>query len=248
MSYDFKLQNKCDHVVNWERIYLQPDQITIYLTRTIAAVSSLQLRMNNAIIDQSEYSILKQVTVKVIEPPFYIQMNKRVPLYDPLVEARYTTVQNKCPKCMGVNTLDDLSFSREGDAKTTNKESLLIQSVEKSIVTRIDSNIFHAWYGSGLQNLVQTKITDAQILRSRIVDQINEALNRLKAIQQQLVSSGRKVDPGELFGSLLGVDIQQTEDPSMILVTVSFTAQSGKTLDYSQYLEFQNIRERLAFK
>jgi len=66
----------------------------------------------------------------------------------------------------------------------------------------------------------------------------------LKNVQRQMLASGRKFDPEELFGKLLKIEIEETEDPSLILVNVFFTSQSGTPMEYSQYLNTE-IRQRV---
>jgi hypothetical protein len=76
---------------------------------------------------------------------------------------------------------------------------------------------------------------------------VSASIEKIKNVQKQLVASNRKVDPGELFGQLLNVDIQQMDDPTIIMVTVVFTSQSNKQMEFSQLIDLSSVRERIAF-
>lgn len=247
MSLDIKIQNLCDHTINWERSQLDTDRVTIRVNSPIASVSSLSLRMNNIVQSRDRYMVVTSVTDLVIEPPMFIKMLSKVRDYDPIVECQYNTLPNYCPKCRGVKVLDDLVYTNAGDFRTVTKEANLIQDVEKCVITKVESNAFHSWYGTGLSALIGTKIMDFDLIRIKISDQITSSIDRLRQIQNQLVSSGRDVDAGELFGQLMSLTVEQTEDPTLVMVTVVFTAQSGKTLEYSQFLELSYLRQRVSF-
>lgn len=247
MSYGIKIQNICDHKIHWERSFLEDDLKTINLNHPVGSVSSFSLRINNVIVDKSSYIVTSQTGTLVAVPSSKVEMKKKIKLYEPLIESKYVCVQNFCPKCVGIRTIDDIQYTTSGDWATIDKEFLLVQQVEKVIITKIASNSFHDWYGTDLHSLVGTKVLDLDLIRSKIIENISAAVNRLKNVQRQMVASGREIDPGELFDEIISIDLEETDDPTIILVTLVFTAQSGNPLEYSQYLELSNLRERVAF-
>jgi hypothetical protein len=247
MSYDLKIQIKCDHKINWERVELEDDRRTINTTYPVASEASLSVRINNVVVPGTEYGLSLRREPLSLRQISYIYMGSKVRHFEPLVELRYTTYPEYCPKCLAVKTIDDIKIGSNGDFAVVQKERLLMQAVEKSIVTQIQSNPFHDWYGTGLHNLVGTKVTDIDFLRKKIVDQVTGAIDKLKNVQTQLVAGEREVDAGELYGRTISIDIQRTEDPSTIEVVVVFTSQGGNTLEYTQFLELSQIRERVAF-
>ena len=95
----------------------------------------------------------------------------------------------------------------------------------------------------------KTKISDKDLLYSKVREQIIVAVEKLKNVQKQMLASGRKMDGGELFGRLLGIDIEETDDPTILLVTVRFTSNSNTTLEYTQYLSLNTTaKQRLALQ
>ena len=246
MSSDIKIQNKCDHLINWEKATLYRDKRSIEVSYRIAAVASLNLRINNVVISSEDYDVVPKSTIKVVEPYFYILMKEKIRHYDPLIEAKYTTFLDYCPKCEGVRVVDDSVYTQSGDFKMIENEFLLVQNVEKYIITKLGSNVFHDWIGTNLHSLVGSKVMDLDALRTRVIDQVNGAIEKFRRVQKQLQGTNRLLTPGELFGELISVLVEQTDDPTMILVTVVFTAQSGRTLEFSQFLELSELRRRRA--
>jgi len=247
MSYDIKLQNKCDHRINWEQYPLGSDLKSVKMAYPVASVSALSLRINNVVIDKNQYTVAtirKPLSLSVVSE---LRLRYKVKDWIPLVEVNYTTFSNVCPKCLGLNTADDLLYGPSGDYKLVKKEYLLLQSVEKVIVTKVSSNPFHGWYGTGLHSLIGSKTLDFSFIKTKIIEQVSSAIEMLKNLQKQLVASGRQVDPGELFGQLLNIDVQQSPDPTIIMVNVIFTSQSNQTLEFSQLIDLSTTRERVAF-
>jgi hypothetical protein len=209
----------------------------------------MYLRINNVVIPSADYEMDFVRERLSLDKKYYLKMDYKVQLNTPLIEAQYNTVAETCPKCLAVKTIDDLVVNTSGDFTVTDKEYLLLQNVEKSIVTRTSSNPFHYWYGTGLHDLIGTKIIDISFLRTKIIDQIVAALDKLQNIQKQMMASRRKIDPGELFGKLLKIDVKQADDPTFVLVVVTFTSQASKQLEYSQYMQLNgDTRERVAFQ
>jgi len=247
MSYDLKIQNLCDHKINWEKALLGSDYKTISLKYPISASASVSLRINNVVINTDDYTIYYlENNESVVEPKTYIRMKKKIKLYDPFIEVQYVTYIPYCPKCLSVKTIDDIAYSNYGDFITAENELQLVQNVEKYIVTKIESNKFHSWFGTNLHSLLGTKIKDIDDLRASVRDQVNQAIEKLKKIQNQLISSNVKVSNGELFDELISIEVEQTDDPTIVSVIVVFTAKNGQTLEYEQYLQLSVSRERLA--
>lgn len=248
MSYDIKLQNLCDHKILWMRASLESDRKTVYLPYPIAAMASLKVRVNGIVQPVTAYSVKtvrQSLSLTVIS---ILEFLSKIKHHEPIIEFFYACMADTCPKCLSVKTADDFFINGHGDVETVSKEILLLQQVEKIIVTKLSTNIFHTWYGTDLHALIGTKIFDRDLLYSRIREQINNAIEKLKTIQRQMMASGRKFEPGELFGALLKIDIEDTPDPSLLMVTVIFTSQSGAPVEYSQYISLNEPRQRLVIQ
>jgi len=240
MSYDIRLQNYCDHKILWARAQLESDSRTVYFQYPLAALSSLKVRMNGVVVPYSTYSVKtsrEPLSLVVISRLEFITKIKH---YDPIIELFYTTFADTCPKCLNVKTVDDWIINGNGDIDVVDRELLLLQQVEKILVTKLSSNVFHDWYGTELHSLIGTKIFDRDLLFNRIREQVNSAIEKLRNTQRQMIASGRTFSPGELFGKLLKIDILNTEDPSLIQVIVTFTSQGNVNVEYTQYISMND--------
>ena len=244
MSIDIKIQNLCDHYIEWERVTLLNDKRSILPNYPIGAQSSLVLRINNVVVSPSKYDVYLNPEEMVMSPKSTILLKVPDTRYYPIVELKYTTLVTYCPKCAGSRYVDDLIYGPNKDVVTTKDEFLLIQTLEKLIVTELDSNKYYGWIGTSIHKLIGQKIVDLDYLKIKIVEDVKKAVNDLKMIQDQYLSTGRLVSGGETFGSLLGVDVKQMSDPTMIEVVVRFTAQSGRSLQLQQLVELSQLRRR----
>jgi hypothetical protein len=249
MSYDLKLQNACDHLIQWVSSTLSSDQKTVNLPYPLSSSSSLKVRVNNVIIPSDIFTVttLRNNITNLVNSR--VIFNNKIKDFEPIVELKYVTLSVYCPKCLGNSVVDDFFVEGHGDYKTISKELLLLQQLEKIIVTKLSSNSFHDWYGSNIHSFVGKKISDRDLLNSKIKDQIGVAIEKLKNIQKQMISSGRKFDDGELFGRLLDIEIKDTEDPTILEVIVYFTSKRESTLEYTQYLSLDSSsRQRVVIE
>lgn len=238
MSFDLKIQNSCDHKINWEVEAIDDDRRQVSLNYPVGSVSSFMLRIDNVDIDSSNYQVLKSTSEITIQPTNYVLLNERIKNYNPFIEATYTTLSSYCPKCSGIKYLNDIKYDLNGDVIKARDEYLLVQTVEKYIVTELGSNTFHTWLGTSLHSLIGSKIFDFNLIKTKILTQINTTINNLKRIQDQVVGLGIPLTQGELFDKLISVNVSQdTADPTIIMILVEFNAKSGKPLEYTQYME-----------
>lgn len=245
MSIDLKIQNKCDDIINWERRSLGPDRRRINLSYPVASTSSFKLRINNVIQKPTVYSVITVKDTLSEIPSTHVMLREPNRLYNPLIEVKYVTIRTYCPKCAGLRYIDDIRYGPDQDTVTVSDELFLIQTLEKHIVTELESNPYHTWVGTSLHELVKTKMTDIQLITSRIKDDINKAIANLKKVQAQYQKTNRPVSRGELFGKLIEIDVRRdSREPTTIHAIVRFTSQSGKVLEYEQLLEFTELRRR----
>ena len=59
-------------------------------------------------------------------------------------------------------------------------------------------------------------------------------------MQNQYKLSRRPITDGEILDTIENISVtQDPTDPTILLVTVTLTAKSGKSVDYAQYLKIQ---------
>ena len=119
-------------------------------------------------------------------------------------EVTYFTARETCPRCHGIGIEYDYVPYLDGDPDIVENEELLVQMVEKIILTILGTDPFAGWYGTDLLTLVGTKIVD--FIQREISRQISTALSRLQNIhaQQQRV---QQVTDAEFLAPLDQVNV-----------------------------------------
>lgn len=152
-------------------------------------------------------------------------------------EITYVTYTGYCPKCVGLKTVNDISYDVRGDLKELRDEKLLLQNVEKFVVTQIRSNPFHSFIGTSLVGLLGEKIADIDFLSSKITQEINTTLQKFMDMQGQYKLTGRVMTDGETLASIDNIEVYADEnDPTILRADVTLTAKSGKQMSYTQLL------------
>ena len=99
--------------------------------------------------------------------------------------------------------------------------------------------------GTSLHDLVGSKISNFSTISTEIKNDIRAALGNLQRYQVEQMQLNNKVDPTEVFGSILSIDVNQNSaDPTIVEVLVRYTSRSGKVSDYTQLLQLSNFRFR----
>lgn len=246
MSYDLKLPALCDHRIYWEIGLLDTDLRSLRVSKPIIA-SKLTVRMSGNIVPESQYILVYDVDYQapVGDTRRKIYFKQELKASDDFFEIKYITDALNCPKCAGMKGLDDIQYSNLGTFKLARDEYLLMQNVEKYVVTEIGSNIFHNWIGSGLIDLIGSRIMDPNYLKSKITQEINATLSKFKKMQQEYITTGRPVSDGEMLDTVDMVSVTPyNDDPTVLEVVVTVTALSGKSVDFTQYLQFKGYRKR----
>jgi len=173
-----------------------------------------------------------------VQQPRMVYLKKKWPSVEDYFEVNYITLRSYCPKCAGLQFLDDIEYNIRGELITVRNEELLLQNLEKFTVTEKQSNPFHSFIGTFLVKLLGQKIIDSSYFSTKITQEVSATLDVLKSLQDQYVISDRPVTNGELLDSIQNIQIKfDPEDPTIIRTDISVTAKSGRTVDYTQYLQ-----------
>lgn len=237
MSFDLNIQRTCNHRVYRELVTLDEDRRSLRLSKPLAA-SSVNVYASDDFVPPSFYTIIADPeTIQVTQPRMIYLRNKWKAVED-FWEISYYTISSYCPKCIGLNVLDDIQYNVKGDLLIIRNEALLLQNLEKFTVTEIQSNPFHTFIGTALVKLLGARITDSAFITNKITQQITSSLNALKSLQEQYRLTGRAVTSGELLDVVDSVVVRfDDEDPTILRADVTARARSGKTVNYSQFLQ-----------
>jgi hypothetical protein len=238
MSFDLNLSTVCDHRIDKESVSLESDQRSIRSLQPIASsnvavfASSTQLSkgLYSLVFDSTENIPINQ-TRKV-----YLAYKWRSP--EDFFQLSYNTLSNYCPKCVGLNQVDDVSYDANGDFYTLRNEPLLLQNLEKFTVTELQSNPFQLFVGTNLVKLLGQRISDTSYMSTKITQEINTALQALKSLQDQQRFTKRPVTSGELLDKVVSIKVNFDQaDPSILRAFVVAQAKSGKSVNFTQFLK-----------
>lgn len=238
MSYDLNIATVCDHKVYREPVSLASDRKTIKFTKPLAS-SNLDLYASDDLVPKTEYTILFDSA----QPPqsktnkMIVFRNKWKAVED-YFEISYQTLSPYCPKCVGMDQIDDISYDIRGNLLLNRNESLLLQNVEKFTVTDLQSNAFHPFIGTGLVGLLGQRITNQAYITSKVTQEITSTLTVFQDLQRQYMSAGRTMTVGEILDAILSIKVNfDAADPSILRADIAIRARSGKTVNFSQFLK-----------
>lgn len=236
MSFDLKIQTVCDHKVYLEPVTLASDLRSLNVAKPLAA-SKVAIYASSNLVPASSYIIKVDPTI-VSTKQRMIYLNKKWRSPEDYFEITYYTLSTYCPKCAGLNTINDIQYNVKGDYLLIRNENLLLQNLEKFTITEIQSNPFHTFIGTALVKLLGQRVTDTSYITAKITQQIAGTLDSLKSLQEQYRLTGRLVTDGELLDTVENIVVRfDVSDPTILRADITARAVSGKTVEYSQFLQ-----------
>jgi hypothetical protein len=237
MSFDLNLETVCDHRIYKEPTTLASDRQSIRVGSPIAS-SGVEVFASDSVVPKTYYILILDPTQLVINQARMIYLKKKWKSVEDFWNISYVTLSNFCPKCVGFNTLNDISYDIRGNLLTIRNEPLLLQNLEKFTVTELQTNPFQVFIGTNLVKLIGQKISDPSYISSRVTQEITSTLQVLKDLQSQYTATGRSVTNGELLNSVDSVKVNFDEnDPTILRADVTVTAKSGRSVSFSQFLQ-----------
>lgn len=240
MSFDLQLPTVCSHRVFREGVTLEDDFRSIRPSKPLAASININLYASENLIPKTMYSIIFDPDAINVNQPrmIYLRNNWRSP--SDYFELSYVTFRSTCPRCSGLEVLDDISYDSVGALKTVRDEKLLLQNVEKFTVTEIGSNYFHKFIGTSIVTFLGERVLDTDYLANKITQEINMTLNKFQNMQEQYQLTGRPVTDGEILETIENIEVtSDDDDPTILRAEVTIIARSGKRAQFAQYLRIR---------
>jgi hypothetical protein len=236
MSYDLKINTICNHRIYRELVTLEDERRTIRFSKPLSA-SNTELFASDDLVPRSDYNIIYDPDSLTVHQTRMILLNNKWKSIEDYFEVTYVTLKNFCPKCAGLEVLDDIDYDIRGALRVLRNEELLLQNLEKFTITEKESNPFHTYIGTFLVRLLGQKIIDSSYVSNKIAEEISGTLDVLKSLQDQYRFTDRPVTNGELLNEVENVKIRfDKDDPTIVRADITATAKSGRTVDYSQFL------------
>jgi hypothetical protein len=238
MSFDLNLNTVCDHRIDKELVTLDTDLRSIRASKPIAS--------SNVDVFASTDQLAKSLYNLVYDSKQNIPINQNRKVYltfkwrslEDFFELSYNTISSYCPKCVGFNQINDISYNVEGDFLILRNEPLLLQNLEKFTVTELQSNPFQLFVGTNLVKLLGQRITDTSYIATKITQEINTTLQTFKSLQTNLTYAKRTVTQGELLDKVTTIKVNFSKaDPSILTAYIEAQAKSGKDVSFTQFLK-----------
>lgn len=237
MSYDLNITTVCNHRIYRELVSLDTDRRSLRLFKPLSA-SNIEVFASDKLIPKTDYIIIYDPETITVQQPRMAYLNKKWKSVEDYFEITYVTLKGFCPKCAGLEQLNDIDYDIRGSLLTLRDEKLLLQNLEKFTVTEMRSNPFHSFIGTSLVKLLGQKITDTSYISTKITQEISATLDVLKSLQDQYRFAGRTVTDGELLDKVENVRIRfDKQDPTILRTDVTVLAKSGRSVNYTQYLQ-----------
>lgn len=239
MSFDLNLTTECNHEIFRELSVIDNDLRTVRMLKPLGAVATIKVYATDNLLPKSMYDVITDEEADYAGTRKIRFKNKWQSPSD-YFEVSYFTIANFCPKCVGSSYLDDIQWDIRGRLATLRDERLLMQNVEKFVITQLNSNPFHTYIGTGLTGLIGQKVNNPDFLRSQILSEISTTMGKFQNLQSQHRMTGRAVTSGETLRSVESVIVTQDEqDPTVWRVEVTVIAQSGRSVEFTQYLKIR---------
>jgi hypothetical protein len=237
MSFDLNLATVCDHVIFRELSVMDPDLHTLRVSKPLVSSTGIQVFASDNLIPKTMYTVVFDPTATQDSQVRLIYFKNKWQSPTDFFEISYKTSSTYCPKCSGLNVIDDISYDVLGQLSTIRDEPLLAQNLEKWTITELNSNPFHAYIGTGLVQIIGQRIIDVDFMSARITQEISAALSRFQDLQGKYRLTGRTMTDGETLESVDDVQVKiDDNDPTLMRVDVTVTARSGKPLTFTQYM------------
>ena len=237
MSFDLNLETVCNHRVYKEPSTLSTDRQSLRVSKPLAS-SNIDVYASDSVVPKINYIIIYDPTQLVINQSRMVYLNKKWKSVEDFWNISYVTISSYCPKCVGLNVINDISYDIRGNLLTIRNEPLLLQNLEKFTITELQSNPFQTFIGTNLVKLIGQRISDPSYMASKVTQEISSTLQVLKDLQSQYAATSRAVTDGELLNTVDDVKVNFDEkDPSILRADVTATAKSGRGVSFSQFLQ-----------
>jgi len=231
MSFDLKLRNICEHRVEDELHFLDPDRRTVRLIRPPSNTLDFVLMMTGVEIesDHPKFGFIIEPDELRVAPASKLVFGQTHQDASPILEVSYTTDARNCRRCHGFRAENDFRFDNLGRLILAENEEKMIQDLMKFVLTVKSSNKFHPELGTGLLGLIGSKVFNLDQLRLEATRDVADSVTGLIRLQQRQVQYQR-VTVREVIERLLSVDFQQQDenDPTLFDMLIAVESASGQ--------------------
>ncbi len=175
-------------------------------------------------------------------PTRLIFFDDPLPGFEDFVEVNYVTMREECRRCGGLGVENDWRYGPDGKPIVLRNEDLLLQELNKILMTVRGSNPFFPGYGSSLLERIGQKGSPGAIIQSAISADIQQAFARWQSVKRkQEQEVGQFVSDEEYPFRLLGVGVEQSSrDPTVLFVNVTVQNRSLRQIQLTRGMRIPN--------
>lgn len=163
-----------------------------------------------------------------------IRFGEQLRTVDDLILIDYYTDATRCRRCHNLRVEYDFTQDATGKVPMLQDEDLLLQEVEKIILTIRGSNIFHTWYGTRLVDLIGQKGGLGQATTMAISQEISNTLRRYREVKAQQ-SKLQRVTDKEFLLRILSLDVRQNDlDPTMFQIDLAVQNKANEVVNITR--------------
>lgn len=152
----------------------------------------------------------------------YIKFQDPLQTADDIIELSYFTRRADCRRCQSIGVENDLRHDARGEPVFVTGLDLLVQEVEKIVLTIRGSNVFYTWYGTSISDLIGSKIIKGgQFIEAKLVGEISAALAKYKNVKDQQALH-QPVGEAEALLRIQNISVTQDDmDPTVFHVVIA---------------------------
>jgi phage baseplate assembly protein W len=178
-----------------------------------------------------------EATPNTVNPsqPHRVRFVESIPATSSYFELSYYTKREFCCRCRSVGWEYDFAPDDRGDLQVVEGADLLLQMVEKVVLTTLGSDLFASTYGTTLANKIGTKAPE--MFKLEAYRQITQALSQLQSMQVQQ-SRVQEVSDAEFLEAIDGVSVEQSvEIPELFMISIAFHNRSRQPLSVTRLVQ-----------
>lgn len=175
------------------------------------------------------WTLVRDTSTLSDRPRRNIVFNEVLKGFADYLEITYSTVRQECRRCGATGMEDDWRYAINGEVVQVVDEALLIQEVEKIMLTIQGTNTFHQWYGTHLLDSIGKKLAPNGAVLNLLYNDIQTAFRRWQSIkrQQEGPKVGQKVSDREFPQELVSIDMHpSSQDQTVVFIDVTIQNRS----------------------
>lgn len=161
-------------------------------------------------------------------------------------ELDYNTLRGSCRRCASLNLEWDHRYDAGGDPVQARDVELLLQEVEKVVLTIKGTQAFHSWYGSSIETLIGQKIpANTTYLENQLSQEIRQTLEKYQSVKSRQAQL-QPITDSEFLVRVLSVEVTtDPDDLTFLFIQIRIQNRAGEIETLNKAIALSNARPDL---